>query len=665
MNSNDKLNDEMLTAYFDGELSQAEQVQVEQALFDNAEYARRLRQWSQLRDAVQQASEVIQARVVAASNSTNGSESNELEAMVMKRITAATAAGEVKWLKDGSMRPAPSAADSATADSVTVGTRAAAEIVDSKHAVGPDSHELSERKPSGSSTNKNGGGWLADYRQLDPAQRLRRWQWQLGAIATVAAGLLLTVYLIPNREGDGAFVALPKAERRFPGAEMAKQADAPMSVAAGEAIPMAAGEEMPMTAGEEMASVAVDPMSATNDAVGAVVGSAMEAGGQTDLAPDYAYTTFMSYDVANTEVGLQQMQAVLAQNSVIPMDVFEQDESSIVVLSGDAKKLAEILESFQAAGDHSLALVAKVGPEFEVAQGGMVGSFGSPTIENLGDSNTLADSANTLPVAPQTALGPLETPIADTLPIESTNQSSKLMAAAPAPNVASAVESQAAQARGGVDGDLNQSFPSSPIAGNTAVANGSMATLNVYRQDVIRTQANVISNSMMPSPNVTLEQFLNERPAPRRPRVPFPGQANQISSDVVSDDPAMSMDRGSDSAFSTAAESPTQVTEAGPAAEAMVGRHRRQDSAQNRVDGQGGMESAMDDSQPGHRLERRSLPQQDSNVSASPPGSGEVANPTEVNAMTMQSSPATQLVIILRPKSRNQQAPQQTPSQNQ
>jgi anti-sigma factor RsiW len=657
MNPNDKLNDEMLTAYFDGELSQAEQVQVEQALFDNAEYARRLRQWSQLRDAVQQASEVIQARVVAASNITNGSESNELEAMVMKRITAATAAGEVKWLKDGSMSPAPSAAVSATADSVTVGMRAAAEIVDSKHAVGPDSHELSEWKASGSSTNKNGGGWLADYRQLDPAQRLRRWQWQLGAIATVAAGLLLTVYLIPNREGDGAFLALPKAERRFPGATMEKQADAPMSVAAGETLPMAAGEAM--------ASVSVDPMSATKELAGAVLGTAMEAGGQTDSAPAYAYTTFMSYDVANTEVGLQQMQAVLAQNSVIPTDVFEQDESSIVVLSGDAKKLAEILESFQAAGDHSLALVAKVGPEFEVSPGGMVGSFGSPMLQNLGDTNTLPDSTNTLPVAPQPAVGPLETPIADTLPIESTNQSSKLMAAAPAPNVASAVEPQAAQARGGVDGDLNQSFPSSPIAGNTAVANGSMATLNVYRQDVIRTQANVISNSMTPSPNVTLEQFLNERPAPRRPRVPFPGQANQISADVLSDNPALSTERGSESAFSTAAESPTQATEIGPAAEAIVGRQRRQDSAQNRVDGQGGMDSAMDDSQPGHRLERRSLPQQDSNVSASPPGSGEVANPTEVNAMTMQNSPATQLVIILRPKSRNQQAPQQTPSQNQ
>jgi hypothetical protein len=45
MNSSDDLNNELLTAYFDGELSPAEQREVEQFLFEQPESRRRIHDW--------------------------------------------------------------------------------------------------------------------------------------------------------------------------------------------------------------------------------------------------------------------------------------------------------------------------------------------------------------------------------------------------------------------------------------------------------------------------------------------------------------------------------------------------------------------------------------------------------------------------------------------
>ena len=41
------------------------------------------------------------------------------------------------------------------------------------------------------------------------------------------------------------------------------------------------------------------------------------------------------------------------------------------------------------------------------------------------------------------------------------------------------------------------------------------------RQDIIRSQANLLANSLAPPTHMTLEEFLRERPSDRRPRIPF------------------------------------------------------------------------------------------------------------------------------------------------
>lgn len=46
------------------------------------------------------------------------------------------------------------------------------------------------------------------------------------------------------------------------------------------------------------------------------------------------------------------------------------------------------------------------------------------------------------------------------------------------------------------------------------------------RQDIIRSQANLLANSIAPPANLTIEEFLRERPNQRQPRIPFdPGWA--------------------------------------------------------------------------------------------------------------------------------------------
>lgn len=647
MNSSDKLNNEMLTAYFDGELSQAEQLQVEQALFDNPAYSRQLRNWAVLRDALQQASHVIDARVTDAANRMNSTEPQEPEAMVMKRISAAMAAGEVKWAPGSS-----GGAMQLTHELTATSTDSMAEMHRSSQTGDLESTVTASGTGRGHSNNAPRAGWMTDYRRLNPSQRLRRWQWQLGVLSTLAAGLMLTVYWSQNPRLSRVALKSPQSDR----ASVEKTSD------------LGLGQHARSTMAEAMARMNPEQASGPADDVGdnpllaelkpGAMMSTMSGASNPDSTPLYEYTTFMSYDVADPELGLKQMQSVLEKNSMTPIDIFEQDDSPVVVLSGDAKKLAEVLESFQAAGDNSLTLIAKVGPEFESPEGTALNQFGGSLMTEVSPMNSFAENFSAPGRAAEMVAGSLES-----------RHGEAQQAEAAEPNMI------AQDLRPGPDGSPTQTPPVSKMETESALVqapgdagdvSGNVMSFSNYRQDIIRSQANVFNSLISPSKILTLEEFLNERPTPKRARVPFGWASNQIDQGIATNseqsfaNPVLQAQQPS----ATDSQSVARTTDPAVVADQSVNGSRGNDTMANRKAASSMPGGVADQGPaPGTAVPAEPFNQRGQNPAASEPPSvmakQSEADGTPISAPVSAqiSAPQKQVVVILRPKARTQQSP--------
>lgn len=154
MNENQSPTWEKLTAYFDGELDRAERLEMEQLLFENPDYAQALREWKELRAQFQ----ALPARALLPTRQRQ----SDLNRNVMDRILESISAGEVEW----DTRPVE---------------------LDERYRL---QHNEGNAEPKVETAN-----WKKDYRQLRPEDRMRRWNFQLGALGTVAALLVLTLFV--------------------------------------------------------------------------------------------------------------------------------------------------------------------------------------------------------------------------------------------------------------------------------------------------------------------------------------------------------------------------------------------------------------------------------------------------------------------------------------
>ncbi|MDP1563885.1 MAG: zf-HC2 domain-containing protein [Pirellulaceae bacterium] len=465
MNSSNKLNNELLTAYFDGELSQAEQMQVEQALFDSPDCLRQLREWAVLREALQNTSVVIQAQTGISGDRQIANEPSAAEAAIMNRIVTAMAGGEVKWASGGSLQTATASLDAAP----VAGEPSKVRRSDS-HVAEVAATQITERTPELARGDHSPSG----FRRLNPTQRLRRWRWQLVAITTVAASMLLAVFMNqypvgPRNAGtdgsrsDGNVDHSPALGER----ESADSSSEVVRSAAPSSSDFAGAEDV-VGGGRADGGVVSNTMMPD-----VIVDAPMNANPST-----FDYTTFVSFDVPDAGVGLQQMQSVLAENQLGPGEIYKLDDSQVVVLSGDAKKLAEVLKEFQAIGGNSLALLATVSPE----------GLDHPIAEPQG-MDQLAESVQNFD-GMEKVVPPNEGIVIQDL---SSNQ-----------GISSPEENVGVQ-NSMIAGQYSQNIPS--------VSNS--------RHDVIRGQANVLNNLVSPPANVSIEEFLNRRPAPKEPRAPF------------------------------------------------------------------------------------------------------------------------------------------------
>jgi hypothetical protein len=454
---------------------------------------------------------------------------------------------------------------------------------------------------------------------MNPAQRIRRSRWQLGLVGTVAAGLILTVFLtqIPRGE-DSAMEATPNRGVGAPQASAPSPSD------------LMAKAEVPQSFGAESSNGAdsIDNQMLVPLAPGAAAPLASADVAATEVSPLASeYTNFISFDVSDPEVGLQQMQSVLASNKMAPIEIFEQDDSPVVVLSGDVKKLAEVLEAFQAAGDNSLSLLAKVGPDSN--------SF---TGRNLGEQS-FGDASADSPMADAPRLG-------ENVMANDSNQVAGAVAAPPLPSSSSDVVSNLAM---GSEQEIPP--PGSVGVPNTGQAQTPMAAAGLSqnipsfnsRQEIIRGQVNVLTNSMAPSSSVTLEDFLNERPAPNRARVPFPGQNRVQSQQLVPVPPA----------DATASQVVEPVFGAGaPAASTM-----KIDPSGQQSRGETGSDATSQQSIMAGPVGQIPAPIREAVESRTTE-----TMPSTANVVSTNQKP-TQIVVILRPKARGQQMPASTGQQ--
>jgi hypothetical protein len=639
MNSSDKLSNEMLTAYFDGELSQAEQLQVEQALFDHPEYARQLRNWAELRDALQQAARVIETRVAHASSRVNPSEPDDLESLVMKRISTAMAAGEVKWATGSSAGATPASLDFAANQALKSNQEHA--------AVGPDSKVQISASIAGNSNHSAGTGWMSDHR-LNPSRRLRRWQWQVGLLSTIVAGLFLTVYLNPNPLGPRTALGPPESGGAASGtSEVATQGELGQSGLT-EAMARVAPNQASGLSDNE-----VNPL--LSDLNPDVIASVMRSATNPDSTQQDEYRTFVSYDMADPEVGLGQMRSVLdnnlANNYVTLVDSFQLDDAQVVVLSGDAKNLAEILESFQAAGDNSLTLIAKVGPEFESPEGATLNTFVGPMMADVSPLNPSLTVTPPVPGRPaEMAAGSLENRPGEAQQAEAAEQ--KMLAQDSSPGN-QANQGNAAQSPLASNIDMDSALAQgSGIAGDVG---GNILSFNNYRQDVIRSQANVFNNSISPSKGLTLEEFLNERPAPKRPRVPFGGPPNpEVQGMAASSEQSNANPAQQEAATESLKLAPEK--EAAVSADQSANRARGNESMPNRNGtNKAARGMAVQNATPGTEVPVEPFNQRGQDP-ATPDQSAVMTPQSDANA-TQLGAPQTQVVVLLRPKARTQQSP--------
>jgi anti-sigma factor RsiW len=558
MNSSEDLNNEMLTAYFDGELSAAEQREMEQMLFQRPELRRQLREWAVLRERLQESRQAA----------TPPGDSGQRTKQVMDRIAQAAVEGRVAWRARGTeMAMGADGTQGTVTDREGIlatefdpplGPRAAAMVAESA-----DGTQMADGTRVDGRVQVDDGTWWADYRLLSPGQRMRRWAWQMASVATVAAALLLTVAL-----------------SSFPAASWNQTADnAGMAVGsrATESVAPSTAEAAPTEAAGEM-----DPL------LGGLVASAETPQGEadkTDVVNEQLPEFFVVYDVADQQQSWQQIQSLLASNQLKPVEVFEEGGSPALVLSGEVKTLSDLLASFQASGDHSLALMSRVhtaAPAFEsvVAESFVAESFvadavevhlggaasdaavseelGSQTLkvaQGAGDPNPAGQPANANAVGRRQgqplALSPADQAV--DAPLRSRSSAADPSGAAgtagavgrsgeeprvqigqgrrvgtresrgvdgsnldPDPGVLAAAPDVSAAGAGGVT-------PPPDSAAAVPGRNGPpiVADFNLYRQDIIRSQATVLGNSLAQRPDVTLETFINQHPPQPRARVPF------------------------------------------------------------------------------------------------------------------------------------------------
>lgn len=603
MNSSNKLNNELLTAYFDGELSQAEQLQVEQALFDSPDCLRQLREWAVLREALQNTSVVIQAQAGLSGDRQVANEPSAAEAAVMNRIAAALSGGEVKWASGGSLQAAAASFDGASVagEPPKVGRN-------NSHVAEVVAPRIAEPTPE----LPRGDRWPSNFHRLNPTQRLRRWRWQLVAISTVAASMLLAVFM--NQKADGPPMAGADGSRG--------DGNVDRSTALGER--ESAGLSSRMAIAAPAASSDSDVAGALENVAGGsggVPSNAMISEANVDASmlstnanstPTIDYTTFVSFDVPDASVGLQQMKSVLADNQLGPGEIYKLDDSQVVVLTGDAKKLAEVLKVFQAIGGNSLALLAKVSPE----------GLDSPIAgaQGMGQSAESAQNQGMETVVP--------------------------------PN-----ESIAAQ-----DSNSNPgiSSPEENVGGQNSMAAGlpgqSLASIGNFRQDVIRRQANVLNNLVSPPANVSIEEFLNHRPAPKGARVPFalePGTPEQGTPEQGTPQPGVGGDRSA--ANQGIGAQTTQILEGQGVESSIVPSLPTDRSAKSRHVDQPG-HTGVDRSAASRTSPAVSGDQTERQIQASRVESTNSAAANLDPAATNNSGP-TQIVVILRPKTGGQQSP--------
>lgn len=551
MNPSDEINNEMLTAYFDGELSQAEQLQVEQALFGCPESRRQLRQWAVLRQGFQQWSEGDDGRLQLGGQAigperregsgddrsgrnpaegSGGPLADDRIAALMARVMAAHRDGAAPW---SAVAPSPGArvgaGESSSGGEIKVG--AAAEL---------DESATTAQGMAGRSRVAGGGGraldgWLSDYRRLTPRQRMRRWSWQLGSAVAAAAALLLTVWLNPwsARSIETAMGPAAGLDGRI-ASEQASERGRPMASAPGEF----AADVAPMMADAELAEAGLagadtamggglapmmsadgtdDPVLAAGAPMG-VAGSVGPGGAASADPPLDGYTAFLVYDAVDQTASLETLQTVLAQNSLTLTEVFQDDGNPAVVVSGDTRQLAEVMEAFQTQGEHRLAFVSKIDNGSGLPLGGLPAEAAALPMESM-----LADG-------PEVGGG-----LAARGQESSENRSSRAGADGDQA-VAAVVEGPLPSGTLGMAATEAQ-VAASPSIGGVEVGRPESVLNSQLRQDIIRSQANLLANSLSPPTHMTLEEFLRERPNGRRPRIPFEqvGQAAPGSVPLAAD----------------------------------------------------------------------------------------------------------------------------------
>ncbi len=544
MNPSDEINNEMLTAYFDGELSQAEQLQVEQSLFGCPQGRRQLRQWAVLRQELQQWAEASADRgrlsgPDGASLGESRTDAGGSTSAVMQQLLAAFRDGSAKWSTAANVVNTGSGNAGSGADGVVAGVdgwRVSADSPAAGSRMEPSASVQAGLEGSGSSgaatargTSANGDwtrakdGWLSDFRHLTPRQRMRRWTWQLGAAVTAAAALLLTVWLNPWS------------------ATRIETAMGPMAGPLSGMLEEPAAEGLAtMAAPPEAMRLDIAPMLAADSDTSLAEG--MEAG-STGETPLESYTAFLVYDATDQTASLEALQTVLTQNALALTEIFHEDGNPAVVLSGDTRQLAEVLEAFQSQGEHQLAFVSKIDNAPALTFGSDLLAAGSSEVAPA-PSSRMEMEARTM-AADSLATGSLAA--GSLAPLASDGMVAGSAAAPGAAPVAAApvaaapgLVADAAVAEGplpdgglamkawpqvdprGVGGEVAADLP----AGAAGTELPASVVNSQLRQDIIRSQANLLANSIAPPANLTLEEFLRERPSQRQPRVPFdPGWA--------------------------------------------------------------------------------------------------------------------------------------------
>lgn len=632
MNSSDELNNEMLTAYFDGELSQAEQLQVEQALFDNPKLRQQLRDWATLRDAIQGASDSHVTGAESCSDAAVGSNSvahdvSHLEKAIMNRIASAMAAGQVGWAATASKQAPRFEQKSSSASEVASGVGSGASGFSAASARGADIKKTSGHDLTDSLVNSqgdkdsSGGNWLSDYRRLSPTQRLSRWRWQLGAIFTVAAGLLLTVFLNQNFDFENFAYNAP-TEKETDSARLSGISGPDLMVA--------------------KASPAPESMNGFNDPMlqNLAPGGAMPELFTADVNPAAELekiNTFFSYDVPDPHLGLQQMREVLDLNKMTPVEVFEQDDSPVLVLSGKVDELVKVLEAFQAIGGNSLALLAKVDSTTDSAMFPNV-------LQNYGGLPTQMEAMNLS--APSQLPQSMDSQANIAEKSESRQDQGDLIGEAQDPGLNISNDSLSQNA-----GQSPSQFPGGQ--------GQQIASFNM-RQQIAIGQIDMMRNLAPPPPDVDLAKFINGEVAEMRPRVPFGRQYN-AQSQIGNLEPTPSNQAITNVPQAGNSTNLKIANDATAQAEPLANDHQQRTRQQ--IPGGGGGQapgttrSARGNTNPATQIQADSVEQA---PALAAPGSS-----SQGDANSVAPNPSTtQIAVILRPKSRGQQQSSQN-NQNQ